>query len=337
MNLLEVSGLVTRYGPVTAVDGVSLVVPKGRMVGVIGRNGAGKSSLLRTICGLEKASAGSVTLAGKRLDRRPAHEVLRSGVAYVPEGRRVFAEMTVLENLKVGAFSKITSGRAAEVERLLGRVHGIFPVLSERANQLAGTLSGGQQQMLAIARALMSEPELLMLDEPSMGLAPVVFHALFDTIKRLNAEGLSILLVEQKAYLTLRLIDHGYVLANGRVTIEGDGPTLLADAGVRAAYLGQAETAGPSEAAPATLASPPAAPLEEPAMATPYSPSTPPVVAELSERRQRLVGNLDERLRVRARAGQVLPLSRPAQEGAPTPRLGLTREQDLAARHRKPR
>jgi branched-chain amino acid transport system ATP-binding protein len=325
--LLQVSGLSTTYGPVRAVDGVSLEVPKGGLIGVIGRNGAGKSSLLRTICGLERAAGGTVTLEGKRVDGQPAHQVLRAGIAYVPEGRRVFAEMSVLDNLRVGAFAALAASQQAPYERLLQRVFGIFPVLSERARQRAGTLSGGQQQMLAIGRALMSEPRLLMLDEPSMGLAPVVFHGLFDTIERLNREGLSILMVEQKAYLTLRRIHYGYVLANGKLVQRGTGQALLADPEIQAAYLGRAG----GQAPPAAIAPP--KPQEQEAAMPERPDHQGEVAADLAERRRRLLGGAADRLR--RHAAPPPPAAAPgAAPPRPPIRVGLTREQALAQRHR---
>lgn len=236
MSWLSVQDLGLCYGAIQALQSVSIEIGKGAFVGVIGRNGAGKSSLLRAICGLNVPSSGTVTFRGERIDCLPSYRVVRRGIAYVPEGRRIFSELTVLENLLLGGFRH--ARERGRVDHGLDRVFGIFPVLKERRSQVGGTLSGGQQQMLAIGRALMSDPELLMLDEPSMGLAPIIVTELFEAIQNLRYGGMSILIVEQKAYLTLRMVDYAYVLTNGRISLSGPGTALLGDLGVQSAYLG---------------------------------------------------------------------------------------------------
>ncbi len=232
--MLEVSDLVASYGAVQALKGVSLHVDRGEIVTLIGANGAGKSTLLMTICGDPRARSGRVVLDGEDITTRPTHAIMRSGVAQSPEGRRIFPRMTVMENLQMGA-QAIGHDPAPDLER----VFHLFPRLKERQAQRGGTLSGGEQQMLSIARALMSRPRLLLLDEPSLGLAPLVVRGIFSAIRELNErEGLTVLLVEQNANQALRLAHRGYVLVTGRITMSGSGADLLARPEIRDAYLG---------------------------------------------------------------------------------------------------
>ena len=232
--MLEVRGVATYYGAIQALHGVDLDVGKGEVVTLIGANGAGKSTLLMTICGSPKARSGSIKLEGEEISGLPTHEIVRRGVAQVPEGRRVFPRMTVYENLQMGAII----ADPAHFQKDLDRVFAMFPRLAERREQRGGTLSGGEQQMLAIGRALMSRPRLLLLDEPSLGLAPLIVRQIFDAVARIaREEGVTIFLVEQNAFHALRLADRGYVLVNGRVRLSGTGKELLANQEVRAAYL----------------------------------------------------------------------------------------------------
>lgn len=231
--MLEMRNLCAGYGKVEALHGVSLSVAEGEIVCLIGANGAGKSTLLMTLCGNPRASAGSVRYQGEELLNQPTHCIMRKGIAVVPEGRRVFARLTVEENLAMGGFF---AGPAYSAR--LGKALELFPRLRERLGQRAGTLSGGEQQMLAIARALMSEPRLLLLDEPSLGLAPLVIQQIFRVIQQLRDQGVTIFLVEQNAHQALKLADRGYVLENGRILLEGPAPILLDDPRVRDAYLG---------------------------------------------------------------------------------------------------
>jgi branched-chain amino acid transport system ATP-binding protein len=224
-----------RYDRVQVLHGVTLRVAEGELVSVLGANGAGKSTTVRTISGLLRPVQGSIAFLGERIDGRPAHEVLRRGIAQCPEGRRIFPEMTVRENLEMGAYVRGRDGAAHED---LERVFGQFPVLRERAQQLGGTLSGGEQQMLAIARALMSRPRLLLLDEPSLGLAPAMVSTVFRVVDEIRRQGVTVLMVEQNAALALRMADRGYVMEGGRVVLEGKGQDLLDNADVRRAYLG---------------------------------------------------------------------------------------------------
>ena len=227
--------MCVRYDRVQVLHGVTLRVAEGELVSVLGANGAGKSTTVRTISGLLRPVQGSITFLGERIDGRPAHEVLRRGVAQCPEGRRIFPEMTVRENLEMGAYVR---GRDGAAQEDLERVFGHFPVLRERAQQLGGTLSGGEQQMLAIARALMSRPRLLLLDEPSLGLAPAMVATVFRVVDEIRRQGVTVLMVEQNAALALRIADRGYVMEGGRVVLEGKGQDLLDNADVRRAYLG---------------------------------------------------------------------------------------------------
>jgi branched-chain amino acid transport system ATP-binding protein len=235
MSLLEVRDLRVAYGAIEAIKGISLDVEEGQVVTLIGTNGAGKTTTLRTLSGLLRPVAGQVLFDGARLDKLKAHEIVARGVAHAPEGRRIFPLMTVEENLELGAYSRKGEAIAQDVAEVFER----FPRLHERRAQKAGTLSGGEQQMLAIGRALMSRPRLLMLDEPSMGLSPIMIQLIFDTVAELKAAGTTILLVEQNASAALALADTGYVLETGRVVLSGTGPDLLTDENVRKAYLGE--------------------------------------------------------------------------------------------------
>ncbi len=232
--ILQVRGVATFYGAIQALHGVDLDVARGEIVTLIGANGAGKSTLLMTICGSPKARSGSIKLDGNEISQLPTHEIVRRGVAQVPEGRRIFPRMTVFENLQMGAIII----DPAHFQKDLDRVFAMFPRLAERRDQRGGTLSGGEQQMLAIGRALMSRPRLLLLDEPSLGLAPLIVRQIFDAIGKIaREEGVTIFLVEQNAFHALRLADRGYVLVNGRVRLSGTGKELLSNQEVRAAYL----------------------------------------------------------------------------------------------------
>jgi branched-chain amino acid transport system ATP-binding protein len=232
--MLRVANIHTFYGPIEALKGVSIDVNRGEIVTLIGANGAGKSTLLMTICGKPAAARGSISLEGREISHLPTHEIARLGIAQSPEGRRIFPRMTVLENLQMGSLT--TDG--SHFDEDLARVFKLFPVLDRRRTQRGGTLSGGEQQMLAIARALMGRPRLLLLDEPSLGLAPLLVKQIFDTIREINErEGVTMLLVEQNAYHALKLAHRGYVLVNGRITLAGSGGELLANREVRAAYL----------------------------------------------------------------------------------------------------
>jgi branched-chain amino acid transport system ATP-binding protein len=233
--MLEVTGLSAGYGGIQIVWDVSLTVGRGETVALVGANGVGKTTVLKTIAGLLRPMGGRVTLEGARIDGMPPHAIVARGVALVPEGRRVFPYMTVLENLELGAYLE---RRRERVESTLRWVYDLFPILRDRRHQLAGTLSGGEQQMLVIGRALMSRPRLLMMDEPSLGLAPAVVAAVFGSIQRLVAEGMTILLVEQNVRKSLELARRGYVLENGRIVLSGDSATLLGDPTVKKAYLG---------------------------------------------------------------------------------------------------
>jgi branched-chain amino acid transport system ATP-binding protein len=233
--LLDVKDIHVFYGNIEAVKGVSFHVDRGEIVCLIGANGAGKTTTLRTISSLLRPAEGAVFYEGQRIDLLAAHDVVRHGVAHAPEGRRIFPRMTVRENLDMGAFVRRDTEQSADMDR----VFELFPILSERARQAAGTLSGGEQQMLAIGRALMAKPKLLLLDEPSMGLAPIVVQRIFDTIREINQLGTTILLVEQNAAQALSLANRGYVIETGRIVLENDAEALLADEQVRKAYLGE--------------------------------------------------------------------------------------------------
>ena len=236
MAMLELHDVHSYYGNIHALKGISLTVERGEIVTLIGSNGAGKSTTIRTISGLMRPRHGEVWLEGQRIDGVPAHKVVGMGVGQAPEGRWIFPKLTVLENLEMGAFVRADkSGIQADFDR----VFALFPRLKERLHQRGGTLSGGEQQMLAIGRALMGHPRLLMLDEPSMGLAPVLVEAIFDTIQRINKEGTTILLVEQNALMALEVAHRGYVLQTGKIVLEGTAKKLAADEMVRKAYLGE--------------------------------------------------------------------------------------------------
>ncbi|HTZ44991.1 MAG TPA: ABC transporter ATP-binding protein [Jatrophihabitans sp.] len=232
--LLEVDDIEVRYGAIKALKGVSFTVGEGEVVALLGANGAGKTTTQKTVSGMLRPSLGQIRYEGRRIDGIPAHELIRLGICHVPEGRHVFPRMTVAENLEMGAFRFKRLDQA-----VLDHVLELFPRLRERYKQLSGTLSGGEQQMLAIGRALMGKPRLLLLDEPSMGLAPLIVKQIFDIVSEINAEGVTVLLVEQNAAQALGLAHRGYVLETGEIVLQGSGRELLADDRVRAAYLGE--------------------------------------------------------------------------------------------------
>ena len=234
--MLKIENLHVSYGGIKALRGISLEVPDGKIVTLIGANGAGKSTTLRTISGLVKADSGSITYDGQELLGKPINKILEAGIAQSPEGRRVFANLTVLENLKIGAYLRKDKDG---IEKDLKWVYELFPRLEERSWQLAGTLSGGEQQMLAVGRALMSRPKVLMMDEPSLGLAPLVVQGIFDIIRTINKEGVTVLLIEQNANMALKVADYAYVLETGTLTLSGTGAELLTNEQVKAAYLGK--------------------------------------------------------------------------------------------------
>lgn len=233
-TILKVDDINVYYGSIHAIKGISFEVEEGEVVTLIGANGAGKSTTLNTISGLLRSKTGSIEFMGQSLAKVPSHKIVERGLALVPEGRRIFLQMTVQENLEMGAFTQ----KGGETQQDLEKIYALFPRLKERLKQMAGTLSGGEQQMLAMGRALMSRPKLLMLDEPSMGLAPLLVEQIFDIIKELHRAGTTILLVEQNAQMALSVADRGYVLETGRVTLTGPGRELLADEAVKKAYLG---------------------------------------------------------------------------------------------------
>ena len=235
-NILEVKDLNVSYGGIKAVKDISFSVPKGEVVTLIGANGAGKSSTLRSIVGLVKPESGSILLKGEELAGVSTEQMVTKGITLVPEGRRVFPDMTVAENLKIGAYMRKDS-----LDEDMNWVYDLFPRLKERSWQLAGTLSGGEQQMLAIGRALMSRPEIIMMDEPSLGLAPIIVKGVFDIIREINKQGVTILLVEQNANMALKAANLGYVMETGRITLSGTGAELLENEAVKAAYLGKAK------------------------------------------------------------------------------------------------
>ena len=236
MALLEVENIHTYYGAIHALKGISLHVDEGEIVTLIGANGAGKSTALNTICGLQKPKQGSIRFGGEPIHELPAHEIVTRGVSQAPEGRRVFARLNVTENLEMGAFArKDKNGILRDMEW----VFTLFPRLKERARQVAGTLSGGEQQMLAIGRSVMASPRLLLLDEPSMGLAPILVEAIFDTIREINGQGTTILLVEQNALMALAVAQRGYVLETGNIVLQDTAEALQENEMVRKAYLGE--------------------------------------------------------------------------------------------------
>ncbi len=245
MPFLEVSEVTAGYGPIEVLRSISVTVDEGEAVSLIGNNGAGKTTLLRTISGLLRPRRGSIRLAGERIDRLPPHAVVRAGIAHVPEGRGIFGRLTVLENLEMGAFTRAS---AAEVRADLERVLTLFPRLGERLHQNGGTLSGGEQQMLAIARALMARPRLLLLDEPSMGLSPLMVDTIFEIIRDIHRQGTSLLLVEQNVPMALAVAARGYVLEAGRVVAAGAADELRRSDVIRSAYLGEAQTSSDNRA-----------------------------------------------------------------------------------------
>ena len=231
--LLSVKDLQVNYGGIEAVKGISFDVPEGKIVTLIGANGAGKSTTLKSIVGLVKPKSGSIVFNGEELVGKDTTNIVSKGITLVPEGRRVFADMTVLENIKIGAYL-----RKDDLSDDIAWVFELFPRLKEREWQLAGTLSGGEQQMLAVARALMSRPKVIMMDEPSLGLAPIVVKGIFDIIREINKRGVTVLLIEQNANMALKIADYAYVLETGRIGLSGTGKELLADDSVKKAYLG---------------------------------------------------------------------------------------------------
>jgi len=236
MAMLEVKDIEVYYGVIQAIKGISFEVNEGEVIALIGANGAGKTTTLHTITGLLSPKKGSVTFEGQDITKVPAHKIVSLGMAHVPEGRRVFAELTVYQNLKMGAYTRMDK---AEIEETLQMVYKRFPRLEERKNQLAGTLSGGEQQMLAMGRALMSHPKIILMDEPSMGLSPILVNEIFDIIKEVSASGTTVLLVEQNAKKALSIADRAYVLETGKIVLEGDAKEMMNDDSIKKAYLGE--------------------------------------------------------------------------------------------------
>ncbi len=236
MALLEINDLHVSYGMINAIKGVSFSVEKGEIIALIGANGAGKTTILHTITGLLQAKSGSVIFKGKDITKVPAHKIVYMGMSHVPEGRRVFQQLTVLENLKLGAFTRKDK---KEIEDSIQNVYQHFPRLLERKHQVAGTLSGGEQQMLAMGRALMSKPEIIVMDEPSMGLSPLLVTEIFHIIEEINNEGTTVLLVEQNAKKALSIANRAYVLETGKIVLEGDAKELIHNEEVKKAYLGE--------------------------------------------------------------------------------------------------
>ena len=236
MALLEIKDLEVNYGVIKAIKGVSFDVNEGEIIALIGANGAGKTTILHTITGLIQAKKGSIVFDGKELTKTPPHKIVSMGMAHVPEGRRIFQQLSVLENLKLGAYTRKDK---SEIASTLKMVYERFPRLEERKNQVAGTLSGGEQQMLAMGRALMSKPRIILMDEPSMGLSPLLVSEIFDIIKVINASGTTVLLVEQNAKKALSIADRAYVLETGKITLSGDAKDLINDESVKKAYLGE--------------------------------------------------------------------------------------------------
>ena len=236
MAMLEIKDLEVFYGMIQAIKGISFEVNEGEIIALIGANGAGKTTILHTITGLLEASKGEVFFDGKNITKIPAHKIVSMGMAHVPEGRRVFANLTVLQNLKMGAYTRRDKN---EIEETLATIYERFPRLQERQNQLAGTLSGGEQQMLAMGRALMSHPKLILMDEPSMGLSPIFVNEIFDIIKEVSKSGTTVLLVEQNAKKALSIADRAYVLETGKIVLEGRADDLLNNDSIKKAYLGE--------------------------------------------------------------------------------------------------
>ena len=236
--MLKIENLIVNYGGIEAVKGISLEVPDGSIITLVGANGAGKSTTLRSIVGLVKARSGSITLDGEELLGQDTTDIVSKGITLVPEGRHVFPDMTVLENLKIGAYLRRDK---AEIAKDIQWVYSLFPRLKERSWQAAGTLSGGEQQMLAVGRALMSKPKIIMMDEPSLGLAPIIVQGIFDIIQQINKEGTTVLLIEQNANMALKVADYGYVMETGRISLTGTGAELLANEQVKELYLGKSK------------------------------------------------------------------------------------------------
>lgn len=236
MAILEIENIHAYYGNIHALKGISLSVNEGEIVTLIGANGAGKTTTLNTISGLLKPHQGSIKLNGKRIDRLPPHEIVKLGISQAPEGRKIFSRLTVLENLEMGAYAR---NDAKGIKEDMERVFTLFPVLKERMHQVGGTLSGGEQQMLSMGRALMSRPQIFLLDEPSMGLAPMLVEAIFDVIQDINRQGTTILLVEQNALMALEVADQGYVLETGNIVLKGTAAELRKNPQVQAIYLGE--------------------------------------------------------------------------------------------------
>jgi branched-chain amino acid transport system ATP-binding protein len=236
MSLLKIQELNVRYGGIHAVRDLNIDIQAGELVTLIGANGAGKTSTLRTLVGMEKRSAGQIQFDGLDTNTIASHDFVRHGLVMVPEGRGIFGKLTIVENLEMGAYHRQDS---AQIARDMAYVFELFPRLAERKKQISGTLSGGEQQMLAIGRAILSQPKLLLLDEPSMGLAPIIVQGIFEIIKKLSQDGVTILLVEQNAKLALEISHRGYVMESGRITLSGDAASLLADERVKNAYLGE--------------------------------------------------------------------------------------------------
>jgi len=236
--MLSIEGLRTSYGSIRVLKGVSIQIPKGKVVSIIGANGAGKSTLLKNISGLVKAQEGRIIYKGKDIAGMPAHRIVGLGISQVPEGRQLFGHLTVLDNIRLGAYHYFKRSNRDEINERIEHIYQIFPILEKRSKQIAGTLSGGEQQMLAIARALMGRPELLLLDEPSMGIAPLIVREIFNVISKLNASGTTVLLVEQNAKAALKVANHCYVLERGEVVLEGLAAELLDNPKVKEVYLG---------------------------------------------------------------------------------------------------
>lgn len=237
MAMLEIRDLEVYYGMIQAIKGISFDVNEGEVIALIGANGAGKTTTLHTITGLLPAKAGSITFEGQDITKVPGYKIVSKGMAHVPEGRRVFAQLSVLQNLRMGAYTRKDKN---EIEETLKQVYKRFPRLEERQNQMAGTLSGGEQQMLAMGRALMSHPKIILMDEPSMGLSPIFVNEIFDIIKEVSASGTTVLLVEQNAKKALSIADRAYVLETGNIVLEGKASDLLNDESIKKAYLGEA-------------------------------------------------------------------------------------------------
>lgn len=236
MAMLEVKDLQVYYGMIQAIKGISFEVNQGEVIALIGANGAGKTTILHTVTGLIAPKAGSIVFEGKDITKTPAHKIVSMGMAHVPEGRRVFAQLSVYDNLKMGAYTRKDK---TEIEESLENVYKRFPRLEERKNQMAGTLSGGEQQMLAMGRALMSKPKIILMDEPSMGLSPIFVNEIFDIIQEVSAGGTTVLLVEQNAKKALSIADRAYVLETGKISLEGDAKVLMNDDSIKKAYLGE--------------------------------------------------------------------------------------------------